>query len=81
MFMLYERTIDHLLTIQEIYHVKKSIMNRMSLSLPGGREILAKYPNAKLIEVHSHNKIPKLFGFAGAVEDWLWRPNHGDPKN
>lgn len=64
--MLYEKTIDHLLTIHEIYHEPDV------REYARGREILAKYPNAKLIEVNTHNNIPELFGFAGAVEDWLW---------
>ncbi|WP_295771755.1 spore photoproduct lyase family protein [uncultured Mucilaginibacter sp.] len=65
-FMLHEKTIDQLLTIHEIYH-EPNIRE-----FARGREILAKYPDAKLIEVPAHNKIPELFGFEGAVEDWLW---------
>ena len=64
--MLHEKTIDDLLTIHEIYHepnVKE---------FKRGREILARYPDAKLVEVASHNQIPELFGFEGSVEDWLW---------
>jgi len=64
--MLHEKTIDHLLTIHEIYHEPNV------LGYARGREILAKYPEAKLIEVASHNQIPELFGFEGSVEDWLW---------
>lgn len=64
--MLHEKSIDQLLTIHEIYHepnVKEYAR---------GREILARYPDARLIEVESHNNIPELFGFEGSVEDWLW---------
>jgi spore photoproduct lyase len=64
--MLHEKTIDHLLTIHEIYH------ERNVSEYARGREILAKYPDAKLVEVTSHNQIPELFGFEGSVEDWLW---------
>jgi spore photoproduct lyase len=64
--MLQERDIDHLLSIKEIY-LEPSVKDYKR-----GREILARYHNAKLIEVPSHWKIPELFGFEGAVEDWLW---------
>ncbi|RVU02885.1 spore photoproduct lyase family protein [Mucilaginibacter limnophilus] len=64
--MLHEKTIDHLLTIHEIYHEPDVY------EYARGSEILSKYPDAKLIEVKSHNQIPELFGFAGAVENWLW---------
>jgi spore photoproduct lyase len=64
--MLHEKSIDHLLTIHEIYHEANV------REFARGREILAKYPDARLIEVESHNKIPELFGFEGSVEDWIW---------
>ncbi|RFZ85060.1 spore photoproduct lyase family protein [Mucilaginibacter terrenus] len=64
--MLHEKTIDHLLAIHEIYHEPNV------REFARGREILAKYPDAKLIEVPAHNQIPELFGFEGSVEDWLW---------
>lgn len=64
--MLHEDKISQLLTIHEIYH-EPTIREFLR-----GREILAKYPDAKLIEVTSHNNIPELFGFEGAVDDWLW---------
>ena len=63
--MLHEKTIDHLLSIHEIYH-EPDVRNHKR-----GQEILAKYPDAKLIEVASHTQIPELFGFEGSVEDWL----------
>ena len=36
-----------------------------------GREILARFPDARRIEVRSHWNIPGLHGNAGAAEDWL----------
>ncbi len=71
--MLHEKTIDDLLTIHEIYQ-EPNIRDYTR-----GREVLAKYPDAKLIEVVSHNQIPKLFGFEGSVEDWLWNKKRFDP--
>lgn len=64
--MLHEKTINDLLTIHEIYH--EPDISKYAR----GREILAKYPDARLIEVKAHNQIPELFGFEGSVEDWLW---------
>jgi spore photoproduct lyase len=64
--MLHQKNIDDLLSIHEIY-LEPSVYDYAR-----GREILAKYPDAKLVEVASHWKIPELFGFEGSVEDWLW---------
>src|SRR3982750_4292374 len=64
--MLHEKTIDDLLTIHQIYH-EANVREYQR-----GREILAKYPEAELIEVLAHNHIPQLFGFEGSVEDWIW---------
>ncbi|GAB1543440.1 spore photoproduct lyase family protein [Scytonema sp. NUACC21] len=53
-----------LLNIKEIYyepHVK---------DYARGQEILAQYPDAKLIEVATHWKIPELHGNSESVEDW-----------
>ena len=36
-----------------------------------GQQILAQYPNAELVEVASHWKIPNLHGNEGSAEDWL----------
>ncbi len=63
--MLHEKTIAHLLQIKEIY------LEPEVYSHHRGQEILAKYPDAKCIEVASHWKIPELFGFEGSVEDWI----------
>jgi spore photoproduct lyase len=63
--MLHEKTIDQLLQIKEIY------LEPDVYQYPRGLEILNKYPDANLIEVASHWKIPELFGFEGSVEDWI----------
>jgi spore photoproduct lyase len=36
-----------------------------------GREVLARYPDAELIEVASHWKIPELYGDEALAADWL----------
>src|ERR671916_2084403 len=35
-----------------------------------GREVLARFPDAELIEVPSHWNIPRLHGDSGGVKDW-----------
>lgn len=56
---------DRLLAIERIYHQ------------PGvrdwarGREVLARYPDAELVEVPAHQDIPGLYGNAGQVDDWI----------
>lgn len=63
--MLHNKTIEDLLQIKEIY-LEPEVRNYAR-----GREVLAKYPDAKLIEVPSHWKIPQLHGNEGSVEDWM----------
>jgi spore photoproduct lyase family protein len=62
--MLHTKTIDALIDIKEIY-LEPEIRNYAR-----GLEILEKYPEANLIEVPSHWKIPELHGNEGSVEDW-----------
>ena len=63
--MLHEKTIEHLLHIKEIYLEPEVYKHQRGL------EILAKYPEARIVEVASHWKIPELFGFEGSVNDWI----------
>jgi spore photoproduct lyase family protein len=63
--MLYNKTIDDLLSINRIY-LEPEVLN-----YGRGREILNKYAHAERIEVPSHWKIPELHGFHGSVEDWI----------
>jgi spore photoproduct lyase len=53
-----------LLDIREIY------MEPAVPEYPRGRDILRRFPNAEIVEVNSHWKIPGLFGFEGNVADW-----------
>lgn len=57
--------IDRILAIQELY-IEPEVREYTR-----GKEILAKYPDAKITEVPSHWKIPSLHGNEGAVDDWL----------
>ncbi len=56
--MMHHKTIDTLIDIKEIY-LEPEIKNYLR-----GNEILAKYPDTKIIEVPSHWKIPELHGLA-----------------
>ena len=68
--MLHNKTINDLLSIEEIY-LEPEIRN-----YERGREILAKYEGAKLTEVPSHWKIPELHGNEGSVEEWMNHKKH-----
>lgn len=54
----------HLHDISEIY-LEPAVENYQR-----GREIMARYPNARRIEVASHWRIPELHGNADLVQDW-----------
>lgn len=63
--MLYSKTIDDLIDIKEIY------LEPAVREFKRGQEILGRFPDARLIEVPSHWKIPELHGFHGSVENWI----------
>ena len=63
--MLNNKTIDDLLQVKEIF-LEPEVRN-----YERGREILAKFPAAELIEVPSHWNIPDLHGNKGSIEDWI----------
>ena len=56
--------IDRLLQVETIY------AEPAALELPRGREVLARFPAAELVEVPSHWRIPGLHGNEGNVADW-----------
>jgi spore photoproduct lyase family protein len=68
--MLHNKTIEDLLDINTIY-LEPEVRNYTR-----GLEILQQYPNARLIEVPSHWKIPELHGFAGSADDWIKIKRH-----
>lgn len=41
-----------------------------------GRQILARYPEAERVEVHSHWMIPGLHGNQGSIRDWVRIKRH-----
>ena len=56
--------LDRLLQVDTIY------FEPAAAALPRGREVLARFPDAELVEVASHWRIPELHGNAGNVADW-----------
>jgi spore photoproduct lyase family protein len=68
--MLNNKIIHDLLQVKEIY-LEPEVRNYKR-----GQEILAKYPDAVLIEVPSHWKIPELHGNHGSIEDWIHIKKH-----
>ncbi len=61
---MHQKTVANLIDIKEIY------LEPVIREYARGREILAKYPEANIIEVPSHWKIPELHGNAGSIDDW-----------
>ena len=54
-----------LLEVREIY------AEPAALELPRGRQVLARFPSANVVEVSSHWQIPELHGNAGNVDRWV----------
>jgi spore photoproduct lyase family protein len=54
-----------LLEVRQIY------AEPAALELPRGREVLARFPDADVVEVPSHWQIPDLHGNAGNVDRWV----------
>jgi hypothetical protein len=56
---------------KQLIDVEKIYLEPAVDSYDGGREILAKYPEAERVLVDSHWQIPSLHGNEGSAEDWL----------
>ncbi|MEV4342990.1 spore photoproduct lyase family protein [Actinoplanes sp. NPDC049596] len=54
-----------MLAISRIYY------EAAAADLPRGKEILARFPEATLVEVESHNRIPELYGDESNVNRWV----------
>ncbi|MFW3170909.1 spore photoproduct lyase family protein [Geodermatophilus sp. CPCC 206100] len=57
--------LSRLLQVREI-HAEPA-----ALASPRGRQVLARFPDAEVVEVDSHWRIPELHGNAGNVERWV----------
>ncbi|MGY1724805.1 spore photoproduct lyase family protein [Blastococcus sp. SYSU DS0533] len=56
---------NHLLQVRRVY------AEPAALGSPRGRQVLARFPGAEVVEVPSHWRIPELHGNAGNVERWV----------
>jgi spore photoproduct lyase family protein len=54
-----------LLDVRQIY------AEPAALALPRGQQIVARWPEASIVEVESHTQIPELYGNAGNVDRWV----------
>ncbi|SNY76006.1 spore photoproduct lyase family protein [Paractinoplanes atraurantiacus] len=54
-----------MLDIRRIYY------EAAAAELPRGKEVLARFPEATLVEVESHNRIPELYGDESNVNRWV----------
>jgi spore photoproduct lyase family protein len=59
------RATPALLDIRRIY------LEPAAAELPRGREILARFPQAELVPIESHNRIPEVYGDETNVNRWV----------
>ncbi|MPQ98509.1 spore photoproduct lyase family protein [Modestobacter sp. I12A-02628] len=57
--------LPRLLRVREVY------AEPAALASPRGQQVLARFPDAEVVEVPSHWQIPELHGNAGNVERWV----------
>jgi spore photoproduct lyase len=62
--------VNSIVDVETIYH-EPSVP-----AIPRGQQILARFPDAKRIEVPSHWNIPELHGNPEAVEEWVPTKKH-----
>lgn len=55
----------------ELLDVRTVYAEARALDLPRGRQVLARFPGAEVVEVPSHWQIPALHGNAGHVDRWV----------
>ncbi|YCK39572.1 spore photoproduct lyase family protein [Actinomadura sp. ATCC 39365] len=51
--------------------VRRIYAEPAAAALPRGREILARFPGAEIVEVESHHRIPELYGDETNVARWV----------
>jgi spore photoproduct lyase family protein len=54
-----------------LLHVREIYAEPAALEMPRGRQVLARFPEADVVEVPSHWQIPELHGNAGNVDRWV----------
>lgn len=58
-------------TISELLDIRRISLEPAAAELPRGREVLARFPGAQLVEVESHHRIPELYGDETNVRRWV----------
>lgn len=53
-----------------LFHVREIFAEPAAAASPRGRQVLERFPGARVVEVDSHWRIPHLHGNAGNVERW-----------
>ncbi|GAA3246344.1 spore photoproduct lyase family protein [Dactylosporangium siamense] len=51
--------------------IRRIYVEPAAAELPRGREVPARFPDAHLVEVESHNRIPELYGDETNVNRWV----------
>ena len=57
--------------LSRLLQVRQVYAEPAALASPRGRQVLARFPGAEVVEVPSHWKIPELHGNEGNVERWV----------
>ena len=57
--------------LSRLLHVREVYAEPAALASPRGQQVLARFPDAEVVEVPSHWQIPELHGNEGNVERWV----------
>ncbi|WP_436530723.1 spore photoproduct lyase family protein [Actinoplanes sp. HUAS TT8] len=57
--------------MSQLLDIRRIYVEPAAAQLQRGREILARFPDAELVEVESHNRIPELYGDETNVNRWV----------
>lgn len=55
----------------ELLDIRRIYLESAAAELPRGKEILARWPEATIVEVESHQRIPELYGDETNVRRWV----------
>ncbi|BBH70456.1 spore photoproduct lyase family protein [Actinoplanes sp. OR16] len=55
----------------EILDIRRIYLEPAAAELPRGQEVLSRYPEATIVEVESHQRIPELYGDETNVRRWV----------
>jgi spore photoproduct lyase len=57
--------------VSDLLDIRRIYLEPAAAELPRGREVLARYPDATVVEVESHQRIPELYGDETNVRRWV----------